>query len=90
MLTETHLEKYARVLFWGMQKARVTPFSPGDVVLVRTDIAALPLAEKVQALLLEKRLYPVAILARVRRPDNYFTVTNMRRRSSPDCLWRRE
>lgn len=59
MLTETHLEKYARVLFWGMQKARVTSFSPGDVVLVRTDIAALPLAEKVQTLLLEKKLYPV-------------------------------
>lgn len=59
MLTENHLEKYARVLFWGMQKARVTPFAPGDVVLVRTDIAALKLAEKVQALLLEKKLYPV-------------------------------
>lgn len=59
MLTDIQLEKYARVLFWGMQKARVTPFAPGDIVLVRTDIAALPLAEKVQALVLERGLNPV-------------------------------
>ena len=59
MLTDIQLEKYARVLFWGMQKARVTPFAPGDIVLIRTDLAALPLAEKMQALVLEKGLNPV-------------------------------
>lgn len=59
MLTDIQLEKYAQVLFWGMQKARVTPFAPGDIVLVRTDMAALNLAEKVQALLLAKGLNPV-------------------------------
>lgn len=59
MLTEIQLEKYAKVLFWGMQKARITPFTPGDIVLVRTDIAALPLANAVQQLVLEKGLNPV-------------------------------
>lgn len=59
MLTEIQLENYAKVLFWGMQKARVTPFAPGDVILVRTDLAALPLAEKVQSLLLARELNPV-------------------------------
>jgi aminopeptidase len=59
MLSDTQLEKYAKVLFWGMQKARVTPFTPGDIVLVRTDLQALPLAEKVQALALQKGLNPV-------------------------------
>lgn len=59
MLTEIQLEKYAKVLLWGMQKARVTPFAPGDIVLVRTDLAALPLAEKVQALILSQGLNPV-------------------------------
>lgn len=59
MLTEIQLEKYAKVLFWGMQKARVTPFAPGDVVLVRTDLAALPLAEKMQDLILSQGLNPV-------------------------------
>ena len=59
MLTDIQLEKYARVLFWGMQKARVTPFASGDIVLIRTDLAALPLAEKMQALVLEKGLNPV-------------------------------
>jgi aminopeptidase len=59
MLTDIQLEKYAKVLFWGMQKARVTPFAPGDIVLVRTDLAALPLAEKMQGLILENGLNPV-------------------------------
>lgn len=59
MLTDIQLEKYAKVLFWGMQKARVTPFAPGDVVLVRTDLAALPLAEKMQSLILAQGLNPV-------------------------------
>jgi len=59
MLTEIQLEKYAKVLFWGMQKARITPFAPGDIVLIRTDLAALPLAEKMQNLVLEKGLNPV-------------------------------
>lgn len=59
MLTDIQLEKYAKVLFWGMQKARVTPFAPGDIVLVRTDIAALPLAEKMQSLILAQGLNPV-------------------------------
>ena len=59
MLTEIQLENYAKVLFWGMQKARVTPFVPGDAVLVRTDMAALPQAEKVQNLLLVKGLNPI-------------------------------
>jgi aminopeptidase len=59
MLNETQLRKYAQVLFWGMQKARVTPFAPGDIVLIRTDLAALSLAEKMQELVLEKGLNPV-------------------------------
>ncbi|GAB1410179.1 aminopeptidase [Desulfovibrionales bacterium] len=59
MLTDIQLEKYANVLFWGMQKARTTPFVPGGIVLVRTDIAALPLAEKVQAVVLAHGLHPV-------------------------------
>lgn len=59
MFTSTQLEKYAQVLFWGMQKARITVFAPGDIVILRTDIAALPLAEPVQSLLLERGLNPV-------------------------------
>ena len=75
MLTDIQLEKYAKVLFWGMQKARVTPFAPGDIVLVRTDIAALALAEKIQALVLERGLNPVL---RINPPSplekGYFTL----------------
>lgn len=77
MLTDIQLERYARILFWGMQKARITPFSKGDVVLVRTDIAALSLAEKVQALLLTHGINPVL---RINPPSalekNYFSLAS--------------
>ena len=63
MLNDMQLQKYAQILFWGMQKARITPFAPGDLVLVRTDLAALPLAEKVQALLLTQGINPLVRLA---------------------------
>jgi aminopeptidase len=77
MLTDIQLEKYAKVLFWGMQKARVTPFAPGDIVLVRTDIAAMDLAGKVQTLVLERGLNPVL---RINPPSplekGYFTLAS--------------
>lgn len=67
MLTDIQLAKYAQVLFWGMQKARITPFATGDVVLIRTDLAALSLAEKVQTLLLQQGINPVL---RINSPSN--------------------
>ena len=67
MLTDIQLAKYAQVLFWGMQKARITPFATGDVVLIRTDMAALSLAEKVQTLLLQQGINPVL---RINPPSN--------------------
>ena len=50
MFTSTQLDRYAQVLFWGMQKARVTPYAPQDIILIRTDLEALPLAQAVQKL----------------------------------------
>lgn len=59
MFTDIQLNKYAQVLFWGMQKARITPFNPTDIILIRTDIQALDLANAVQKLVLQKGLNPV-------------------------------
>ncbi|MDY0274540.1 MAG: aminopeptidase [Desulfomicrobium sp.] len=63
MLTDIELNKYAQVLFWGMQKARVAPFTTEDIILIRTDIDALPLANAVQKLVLHKGLNPVLRIA---------------------------
>ncbi len=59
MLTATHLQRYADVLIWGLKTARTKRFRKGDIVMVRYDMAALPLAEVVFAKLLDLGLHPV-------------------------------
>ncbi|HOS97914.1 MAG TPA: aminopeptidase, partial [Deltaproteobacteria bacterium] len=59
MLTATNLQRYADVLIWGLKTARTKRFRKGDIVMVRYDMAALPLAEVVFAKLLDLGLNPV-------------------------------
>ncbi|MFP4035894.1 MAG: aminopeptidase [Desulfobacteraceae bacterium] len=59
MLGKQTMEKYAQVLLWGMQTARKEPFSRGDVVIVRFDRAAVPLAEIVHSRLMDFGYHPV-------------------------------
>jgi aminopeptidase len=59
MLTETHLQRYAEVLLWGLKTARRKRFNKGDIVMVRHHLAATRLAEILQARLLTLGLQPV-------------------------------
>ena len=59
VFTEQQLERYARVLVWGLRKARKYKYKKNDIVLVRYDRPATVLAEVVQARLLEAGLHPV-------------------------------
>lgn len=59
MFTPEHLERYARTLLWGLDKARKEPFAKGDIVLVRYDLDALPLAGVLWRLMLDRGLRPV-------------------------------
>jgi len=59
LLTERHLENYASVLIWGMQKARTRPFKKNDIVIVRYDFPALRLAEILYGKLLALEVHPV-------------------------------
>lgn len=59
MLTATQLEKYAKVLFWGLSTARTEPYAPGDIILIRTDFEAMPLAEAVHELCMKEGFNPV-------------------------------
>lgn len=53
MLTEKQLKRYADVLLWGLQAAKSRRIAGNDIVLVRFDLAALRLAEILNAKLLE-------------------------------------
>ncbi|HOD34676.1 MAG TPA: aminopeptidase [Syntrophales bacterium] len=57
--TDQQLERYARVLIWGLATARERDYRKNDIVLIRYDQPATPLAEVVQASLLEAGLQPV-------------------------------
>ena len=60
LLTKTQLKNYAQVMIWALKAARRNgAFKRYDTVLLRTDIAALPLAEEIYSQLLEQRLQPV-------------------------------
>ena len=54
MFTKSELRKYAETLWWGLSTARINPYKPGDYVLLRFDTDALPLAEVMFDLLMEK------------------------------------
>jgi aminopeptidase len=59
MFTDDELKKYAETLWWGLSTARTKPFEPGDFVLLRFDPDALPLAETMFDLLMEKGMNPI-------------------------------
>lgn len=59
MFTKAELKKYAETLWWGLSTARTNPYQPGDFVLLRFDTDALPLAEVMFDLLIEKGINPV-------------------------------
>ncbi|HPI93491.1 MAG TPA: aminopeptidase [Deltaproteobacteria bacterium] len=79
MLTATHLQRYADVLIWGLKTARGKRFAKGDIVLVRYDMAALPLAETVYAKLLELGLQPVQRVAQSPKMEHdFYALSNAR------------
>lgn len=78
-LTENHLGRYADVLLWGLKTARRRPFKKGDIILVRFHLAALRLAEILQARLLTMGMH--AVVQSVATPNmerNFFKFADNR------------
>ncbi len=59
MFTPDELKKYARTLWWGLTTARTAAYKKNDVVLLRYDLDALPLAEAVFEMLVDEGVVPV-------------------------------
>ncbi len=59
MFTTEQLERYADVLLWALQASRRENLRNGAAVLLRYDLAGLPLAETLYRRLVERRLNPV-------------------------------
>lgn len=79
MLTDTQLERYADVLLWGLRTARHKPFRKGEIVLVRFNLDAVCLAERLERRLLELGLNPVRrINPTPAMEKNFFGLANRR------------
>jgi aminopeptidase len=72
MLGKRTMEKYADVLIWGMKTARRGRFKKGDIVIVRYQQAAIPLAEILQGKLLDQGYNPVLRMGATPRMERTF------------------
>jgi aminopeptidase len=59
MLNDKQLDRYADVMLWALKTARRNKFRPNDVVLLRYDLPARPLAEKIFSALMTMGVHPV-------------------------------
>jgi len=59
MFGKQMIDRYADILLWGMQTARKGRFRKNDIVIVRFQKAALPLAEILHDKILERGYHPV-------------------------------
>ncbi len=58
-LTEKQMEKYCDVLIWALKTARKENFKKNDLILIRYDLAATRMAEKLQAKFLDMGMNPI-------------------------------
>jgi len=59
VLTDKQWKRYAEVMMWALATARKDRFKKNDIILLRFDLPARPLAEILHARLLERGLQPV-------------------------------
>jgi aminopeptidase len=77
MLSEKQLENYADVLLWGLKKARTQRYRKSDIIMVRFDLAALRLAEILQAKILGLGMNPLLRLNGTPAMDlNFYGMAN--------------
>ena len=59
MLTKLQVNRYAEVLLWGLKTSRGEPYKKGDIILIRYDREAVPVAERLQSKILDLGMHPV-------------------------------
>ncbi len=63
MLTKEQLDKYVEALWWGLTTSRTKPYEKGDMIMIRYEVEALPLAEAVFKRLIDEGMNPVPRLS---------------------------
>lgn len=82
MFTEQQLDRYADILLWGLKTARKKKIKTTDTVMIRYDLAALRLAEKLYGKLLRAGRNPVQrMLQTVSMEKSFYETANNRQLS---------
>ncbi|MCK9274415.1 MAG: aminopeptidase [Syntrophales bacterium] len=78
-LAAEHIERYADVLLWGLKTARSLSYKAGDIVLLRFDHNALPLAEALYDRLIDMKLHAIPRMGQTPRMEyNFFSRASKR------------
>ena len=72
MLSYTQLDRYADVLLWGLKTARSGNFRRNDIVLIRYDLAAMRMAERLHAKVLDMGMHPGLRMGLTSRMEHRF------------------
>ncbi|UCF57608.1 MAG: aminopeptidase [Deltaproteobacteria bacterium] len=79
MFTNRQMQKYCDVLLWALKTARKENFKKNDVVLIRYDLAAIRMAEILQAKLLNMGMNPIPRMGLTPNMErNFFEKANNR------------
>lgn len=62
MFKDQYIDRYAQVLLWGLKTARKERRKKSDIILIRHDLAAFPLAERLFEKLLKAGRHPLVKL----------------------------
>ena len=77
MLEEKKLDKYADVLLWALKTARRGRYAKNDIVLIRYELAAVKMAEILQAKILDMGMNPVMRMGLTSKMErNFFKKVN--------------
>jgi len=78
-LTEKQMDRYCDVLLWALRTARKEKFKNNDRVLIRYDLAAVGMAEILQAKLLDAGMNPILRMGLTSKMErNFFERANER------------
>jgi len=77
MLTDKQMDRYAEVLLWGLKTARRGNLKRDDIILIRYDLPAIGMAERLQARILGMGMHPVLRAGLTPRMEcNFFEKAN--------------
>ena len=72
MFTKAQIEKYADILLWGLRTSRKEKYKKNDIILVRYDLGALPLAESLHRKILRAGMHPVLRMGLTAKMETQF------------------